>query len=381
MSRKVVHLTSVHGAYDTRIFHKQCKTLAKNGYQVVLVVPHEQDQQIDDISIRAVPLRTGRLSRMTRTVRDVYLQARKEDAELYHFHDPELIFVGLLLKLHGKKVIYDVHEDVPRQILSKHWIKPWVRLFVAKAVEGVEAIGARWFDGIVTVTTKIAKRFPAEKTWLVQNFPMLEEFALPAEDGSVEKENALAFIGDISMIRGVKQTVEALSRLPESSPVRLKLAGRFAPPELEEEFRSMPGWERVEYLGWLSRDHIRKLLAEVRGGIVPYHPVPNYIDAQPNKLFEYMAAGIPVIASDFPLWREFVAKENCGVLVNPQNVDAIARAIQELLDDPDEAQAMGRRGRSVVEERYNWEAEGRSLTALYQKLLPLLSKEGRDDGK
>lgn len=378
MSRKVVHLTSVHGAYDTRIFHKQCRTLARRGYRVVLIVPHPQHEQRENVQIRAVPLRFSRWARMTKTVRDVYRAACEEDGELYHFHDPELIFVGLLLKLRGKKVIYDVHEDVPRQILSKHWIKPWVRLLVAKAAEAVEAAGARWFDAIVTVTDKIAGRFPREKTWLVQNFPMLEEFVQQGGDHSGEKEEAIAFIGDISMIRGVKETVEALALLPQGSPVRLKLAGRFVPPELEQEFAAMPGWERVDYLGWLSRDQVRQLLARVRCGIVPYQAVPNYTDAQPNKLFEYMAAGLPVIASDFPRWREFVAGANCGVLIPPENGAAIAEAIQSLWDEPEAARAMGERGRRVVEERCHWEAEANALIALYQQLLPIVREERRE---
>jgi glycosyltransferase involved in cell wall biosynthesis len=138
----------------------------------------------------------------------------------------------------------------------------------------------------------------------------------------------------------------------------------------------MPGWARVDFHGWADRPAVARILASCRGGLVLFHPEPNHVTAQPNKMFEYMAAGLPVIASDFPLWREIVDGAGCGLLVDPMDPAAIARAMQWIIDHPEEAAEMGRRGRAAVEHTYNWEAESTKLIELYRRLLPA-PEEGR----
>ena len=153
--------------------------------------------------------------------------------------------------------------------------------------------------------------------------------------------------------------------------VRLQLAGEFDSQQHKQQLTSLPGWQSVDYHGWASRPQVAELLGNVRAGLVLFHPLPNHLDAQPNKMFEYMAAGLPVIASDFPLWREIVEGAGCGLLVDPQDPAAIAAAISWVASHPDEAEAMGRRGRQAVEEKYNWEQESAKLIQLYERLLEL----------
>ena len=131
----------------------------------------------------------------------------------------------------------------------------------------------------------------------------------------------------------------------------------------------MPGWQRVNALGFLDRAGVRDVLGRSMAGLVTFHPAPNHIDAQPNKMFEYMSAGIPVIASDFPLWREIIAGNDCGLLVDPVNPAAIAEAIDTRVNNPDMAQRMGENGRRAVEARYNWGIEEQKLLAFYEQIL------------
>lgn len=368
MSARIVHFTSVHPPYDTRIFHKECKTLAKFDYTVTLICCGNCDEVVHGLKIHSVQKPKSRKERILLTVWQIYRIALEENASIYHFHDPELIPVGLLLKLQGKQVIYDVHEDVPKQILSKDWISRPLRRLVAGAARVAETLASWGFDGIVAATPAIAKRFLPHKTVVVQNFPILNELITPDPIPYQNRPAKIIYVGGITAIRGVREMVQAMKLLPESLNARLVLVGKFSPPSLEAEVRGLFGWERVEFVGWQDRASVARLLGEARAGLVVLHPRPNYLDAWPVKLFEYMSAGLPVIASDFPLWREIVDGVGCGLLVNPLDPRAIAEAIQYLLTHPKEAEEMGRRGQKAVQERYNWDIEKEKLLSLYRKL-------------
>lgn len=376
---KVVHLSSAHTPFDVRIFLKECRMLAEKGYNVTFIVPHDKNERIDGVYIRSVPKVSGRIKRMTRSVWSVFLTALKEKGDLYHFHDPELIPAGLLLKLFRKRVIYDVHEDLPRQILSKHWILPLLRQTLATLAEWTEGIAAMLFDGIIVVTPEISRRFPEKKTILVQNYPLMNELFPYRERMKDQSEKTVVYVGSISYIRGVKEMIEAIALLPESLGLRLVLAGTFSPPSLLEELQQIKGWNRVQYVGWQSREQIRELLFQAHAGLVTFHPVPNHINAQPNKFFEYMLAGLPIIASDFPKWREILSKNQCGVLVDPLNPKDIANNIHYLIKNPDIVETMGRNGWEAVQKNYTWATEGKKMLGLYQALLGSVTERKKEN--
>ena len=170
-------------------------------------------------------------------------------------------------------------------------------------------------------------------------------------------------------MRGIRNIVEALSLLPKSLFARLCLAGRFINDGLYEELLNTPGWDRVDNLGYIPRDRVADVLGRTRVGLVVIHPQPNYIRSRPTKLFEYMAAGVPVIASDFPDWRKIIDAARCGLLVPPEDPRAIATAMEYLLTHPEEAREMGLRGRQAVEGSYVWDVEKKTLLDLYDSLL------------
>ncbi|HLN60893.1 MAG TPA: glycosyltransferase family 4 protein [Symbiobacteriaceae bacterium] len=373
---KVVQLTSVHGYQDTRIFHKECCTLAGAGYTVVLIVPHDRDEVARGVQIRAVPRPGSRRQRMTRTLWQIYRAALRERGDVYHFHDPELIAVGLLLKLRGKRVVYDVHEDVPRQILSKHWVPKPLRRAIAAVAHAVEQVACRWFDGVVAATPAVVQKFPAAKSVTVQNFPVLHlppRSPLPYR----EREPLVVYVGGLNRIRGAKEMVAAIDLVPRELGARLVLAGTFTPPGLEAELRQMPGWARTDCLGWLTQQQVRDLLGRARVGLALLHPEPNYVECYSTKSFEYMQAGLPVVASNFPLWCELIGGPGAGLLVDPLDPSAIADAVAALLRDVGQAEAMGERGRAAVYERYNWEREAAGLQGFYQRLAGPAVRGGR----
>jgi glycosyltransferase involved in cell wall biosynthesis len=363
--KKICHLTSVHPPFDIRIFHKECKTLGQAGYRVVLIASHDEKEEVDGVRILALPKAKSRLERMTKIQWKLYKEALKQDADIFHFHDLELLLLGLLLKLRRKKVIYDVHEDYSQALLAREWIPSWLRRVVAQMVVCGEWLAAKFFDGVVAATPHIAKRFPTIKTITVQNFPFLEQSTKNPIIPYEQRGKIVAYVGVVSELRGAKEMVGAMALLPHCLNARLKIAGIFNPVGLKDEAMKLPGWNRVDFLGWLDHQDAMTMLREARMGLVLFHPAPNHTEAQPNKLFEYMSAGIPVIASDFPLWRQVVEEAQCGLLVDPLNPKAITEAIQWLLEHPTEAEEMGVRGQEAIHDHFNWDIEAGKLLILY----------------
>jgi glycosyltransferase involved in cell wall biosynthesis len=364
----VVQLTSVHTRYDTRIFIKICSSLCSCGYNVSLIVADGLgDELINNIHIIDVGLnKGGRFSRMLKTSKLLYDKALKLDADVYHLHDPELIPVGLKLKRKGKKVIFDAHEDLPKQLLTKHYLNRVTKNVLSKAFTIYERMVCSKFDGVISATPFIRDKFLKinPNTVDVNNYPVLSEFINPI-DWSKKFDEAV-YVGGITKVRGI---VEIVSSLEYTGDVRLNLAGVFGEEMTELEVKKNHYWSKVNEFGFLNRAEVSKLLARSKVGLVTLHPVVNYLDALPVKMFEYMAAGIPVISSNFPLWREIVESNKCGLCVDPMNPQEIAEAVVYLIDHPTEAEKMGRRGRQSVEEKYNWVIEEEKLFKLYKELL------------
>jgi glycosyltransferase involved in cell wall biosynthesis len=365
---KIAHLTSAHPALDQRIFYKEAVTLGAAGHNVVVVAAADaQDTTVQGVRIRAVTAGASRVRRMTATLVGVLRAALAERADVYHFHDPELIPVGLLLKAMGKQVIYDVHDDLLGLVLSRAWIRPWLRAPVARAARVMERTGVRFFDGIIVANPPHRARFPEAKTEVVRNLPILEEFADGSPVPYASRAPAVAYVGDLTLVRGAKEMVRAIALVPESLEAKLVLAGRFSEPGLEAACRTLPGWSRVDFRGWQSRRELGTLLGQARVGLVLLHSVPHYKANYSVKLFEYMAAGLPVVASNRSLGRAVAEETGCGLVVDPLDPSAIADAMQWLLENPGKAEAMGRRGRRAVEDRYNWSSEAQTLVRYYER--------------
>ncbi len=362
MSR-VCHITSAHPRYDIRIFVKECITLANAGHSVSLIVADDMPDEIKlGVNIYSIGKPTTRFVRMRHTPNKIYNKILELKPEFVHFHDPELLIMCRKLIKHGIKVIYDVHEDLPKQVMSKHWIPKFIRPVVSKLVENIEKYCSKKLFGIITATPIIAKRFSKynPNTITVCNYPILSELNQVSADWS-SRDNSLCYIGSISKTRGIIPIVESLA----TSNLKLELAGAFSGDITLENLMKLKGHEKVDYLGIINRSEIVKLLSRVKVGLVTLLPTPSYVESLPIKMFEYMVSGIPVIASDFPLWRGIINKYQCGVLVNPEDGCEIADACVRLINNPDEADAMGQRGREAVLGEFNWEKESGKLVEIY----------------
>jgi len=360
-------MTSAHQRNDIRIFLKECCSANDHGLAVSLIVAdslgNENHNNINIIDVGRA--KGGRLSRMTKTVFKIYLAALKAGGNVYHFHDPELLPVGIALRLKGKKVVYDVHEDLPRQILSKNWIRPFLRRMVSLIVETIENFCSRYFNAIAAATPYITLRFKKinPNSININNYPLLSEIHAPQY--LENKSRTICYIGGITRIRGLIQVVHSL----EYCDAKLVLAGSFSDKSLEMELRSCPAWNRVEYLGPVPRETVLKVINSSRVGIVTFLPEPNHVNSQPNKMFEYMSAGLPVVASNFPLWKEIIEGNKCGLCVDPNEPREIGKAIDFILNNEDKAKQMGINAVKAVKEKYTWSKEEQKLLKLYESII------------
>ena len=363
---RIRHLTTVHRVEDTRILRRECASLVRAGHDVALIAGRPPQEPVDGVRVVGVGLPSGRIDRATRVAWRVLGAARRERADIAHFHDPELIWVGLVLKLLGCRVVYDVHEDVPLQVMNKWWIPRWARWFLARGAAVAEQVAGRAVDAIVTATRSIAEKFPSGKTVVVQNFPPVA-LAQRAEPIPVEERRyEFAYVGGLKAVQGARELPAVAAALPNGS--RAVIAGWFDDDAVERDARASAGWQRIDYLGGVSHEEVIDAIRDAVCGIVIDHPISNYLDSYSTKMFEYMACGVPVVCSDFPLWVRLVGGADCGITLDPLDPLAAGAAIEKLLKDPDEARRLGANGRRAILERYNWEAEFAKLDALYPRL-------------
>jgi glycosyltransferase involved in cell wall biosynthesis len=376
---KVVHFSSAHSPTDVRIFQRECRALAEAGYRVTYVAPEcgNRDSTGLEVKVVVVPRLAGRVRRFTITLFRVVREAWREHGEIYHFHDPDLIPVGLLMRLLGKQVVYDAHENLPHQALYSRALPVRLRRLASGACAGLERYAARRFSGIVAADSEIANRLRPFNSHVItlENYPVLEESMEAPEHGTSRFfSGVIANFGGISSRTCTRSIVEALALLPPELNAHMIIGGRCMRDSLRAELESLPGWSLVNYQGPITRPRMFEQLSRSALALALFSDEPNHHDVRSNRLFEALAAGVPVITSNFPKWHRLVNRVGCGITVDPSDSVAIARAIEFLLDHPTKAEEMGRRGRETFLNELNWNKERPRLIELYAKLSENTSK-------
>lgn len=368
--KKICFIGSGYSALHVRTFYKECCSLAKAGFDVTLIAQHTKNEVVKGVKIIALPKQKSRLHRMTKIAWIAYKIALKQNADVYVIHDPEfLVFAPKLKRKTKSKVVYDVYEDFPKQILSKTWIPKIARKPVSVVFNLIEKRCSKKLDYVVAVTEDIKDNFKNQKVLVVKNYPIIKNFKSTKKTKLNKDSIRLIYAGNLEKERGIKEIVQCLGSINPKYRAKLVLLGSFSDSRYEKEVKSLKEWGKVEFEGLVDFEKVSEHLSKADIGLVCLHPLRRYLTSLPTKMFEYMAAGLPVVASDFPFWRGILKENECGVCVNPLSPKEIASAVEYLIEHPEKAAEMGANGRRAVLEKYNWEAESRKLVNFYLELL------------
>lgn len=368
---KVCIFTSAHSCSDGRIFHKEAKTLAAAGYDVVMIGQHDKEEVAGGVRIVPLPRIKSRLKRFTIIWWMLLRLSIQEKASVYHFHDPDLIPLGLLLKALGKKVVYDVHELVYFQIADKDWLKFAVIKMMAQRIYYIfEKVAVKVFDQVILAEDGYLDYFRRQhgssiEYLTIRNFACLGRIDAAAPEHAAEKTKPVViYAGGLSEVRGVLNMVKAMGFLKGSA--ELWLLGKWDSEKLRADCEAQNGWEYCRYFGMVTLDEVYSYVKKADIGISVLYPVENYLTSLPTKAFEYMACRIPMVMSDFPYWKKVFGE--CAVYADPAQPQDIAKKVIYLVDNPEEAGRLGRQGRELVEKEYTWETESNKLLDLYRRL-------------
>lgn len=368
--KRVVHITTVHHPTDPRIFHKQCKSLAKAGFDVYYIAkddPAIKEQEL----IHHIPIKKyrNRFSRMLFGPFDAYRKAKKLKAQIYVFHDPELMFIGSLLKKKQNTVIYDIHEDYVTSILQKDYLPKFLRHIFASVYTLFEKLFIRKME-LSLAEKYYFNRYKRGK--LVLNYPMINENFLTKDRRSKPVERKLLYTGNVTIDRGALIHAE----IPKiNDDVSVYFIGKCSEALAEQMYERAKGQEsRLHFEGigrFVEKEVIDRYYIEYNwlAGIALFPPTDHYKQKELTKFFEYMNAGLPIICSNFPVWKQFVEKYECGIAVDPYNPEEINEAITFLLENPEKAYEMGENGKRAVVEQLNWHEEEKKLIAWYKEIL------------
>jgi len=369
--KKACILTSVHPVFDARIFHKEARSLVKAGYDVTLIAQHHEMEIVDGIRIVPLPKPKNRIQRMIKLQRLLLISALKEKADIYHFHDPEIIPVGILLKLFGHKVIYDMHELVFSSIDDKRWIRVgFVKKLFKLLYKIFESLSLNLFDQIILAEESYQKHFQQNnknitKFTLIRNYALSNYLNYLPKAIDNKKRDRIIYVGSLAEVRGIREIIQSMEYV--GARAELWLAGSWESDEFREICEGSGNWDKVRYLGFIPVDEVYKHIMCASIGLSVLYPLKNYLESIPTKAFDYMLCSLPIIMSRFPYWEKLF--KSCALFTDPHDPKDIADKILFLLNSKDLRDEMGRAGKGLVQEKYSWKIEEKKLLSLYERLL------------
>lgn len=372
---KVCHISTVHSADDIRIYHKECRSLSGAGYKATLIARRNTPEENENIDIILLPDARNRILRMlVLTVRALVIAINRR-AEIYHVHDAELLPAAAALRIFLKKaVIYDMHENMRKKIPTKTWLPRVIRWLALGLFQIIEKSCLRYIDYLILAEDGYTEDYKAySDTTVIHNYPITEYFDTAATNKRIGNKDGFSavYVGRIARSRGIIEMIEVMKLLHEEGyNIVLELAGSIASEEgLHKAVEDAEKAGLLKYNGVISPGEIAALLRNADVGLSLIHPVGDHQQTIHTKIYEYMIAGLPFIASNFYYYKRFVKMTKSGICVDPLDPEEAKEAIKELIDNPLERIRMGNAGKSAVIKEYNWAHEENKLLGVYRELI------------
>lgn len=370
MKKKIAHITTVHYRHDVRIMYKYCRSLVDEDFDVSLVV---SDGYGDEIlhKVNIIDLgksKFGRLGRFFLGSLNVFIHLIRKKYELLHFHDPELIPLALFMRILGCKVVFDMHENLPLQILTKTYLPKPIR-YTLYQISYLFQRFAFMFLPVIFAEISYKRYFKnIKRQKIVLNYPLketLENISLP------KKENfTLGYMGWLNKERGTIATLEVVSKIRATVKLDLLFVGPYG-KDINENilYKESIEEEWATFLGRLEPKKGWQEMSKCHVGLAVLENSPNFVESYPTKIFEYMLLGLPIIVSNFPLYKKIIDESQCGISVDPSSLEDFENAILWLINNPDKSKIMGQNGKKIAQEKYNWESEFLKVKFFYYDLL------------
>ncbi|TKJ40647.1 hypothetical protein CEE37_06700 [candidate division LCP-89 bacterium B3_LCP] len=373
---KVLILTTVHRWNDPRVFHKQACTLARQHEVTLAAVDSGPERDVDGVHLKPLGIWKTRFDR-PKLWWKAYITILKSKADIVHFHDPELALILLPYALVGnKKLVCDIHEHPTAAIGGRQWIPKIIRKATAFLFGKIITLAPNFFDEVILAEDSYIEHFSQRSNiHVIKNFAILPSPDLPYTERYDQFDPAeslrLIYIGSVVEERGALIMAEALLKLLQRFPgTSLDLIGKVRPPELEIKLKEIANrtGNKLRLHGYLDLIEAGEILQKAHIGLIPLQPHPNFEGSFATKFYDYMTYGLPIIATDFPIWKRFLAENSCGIAIDATEPDQLVSAITELAEQPDQLEAFSKSGYAAVREKYSWEDEGEKLLDLYSRL-------------
>lgn len=371
---RIVHLTSAHSPTDNRIYYKEVLSLAACGHELFLIAPSSTWERTTSGGATTITIKRAktRLGRFLVTTSLVFYKAWRLNADLYHFHDPDLTPYGLLLKLFGKKVVIDIHENYAGDVFAKGWIPHALRPLVSRLMQSMLDAGVKTLDGAVTADDVLRDRYAGLRrdggVVSAHNYPIISPELLGADISRKRYENRrILFLGGASAHRCIQEFTDALDLLGDEA-FAARIGGNHNDQDLLGACKLKRSWPKVDYVGSISFAGVTQSMLDSSISINLFSDSPNHHDIRSNRLFESMAAGLPVVVSNFPKWRAFIDEYQCGIAVDPHDPQEISQAINRLLTDPELCVRYASNGRRAALENYRWDTQAAKIKQLYMQI-------------
>ena len=368
---KICHVTTTHSRIDSRVFKRQCVTLKENGYEVQYVCCDGKPEEIIS-GVKVVSYSSEKMNKYKRYGQLFFSHSfanflLKMDSDIYQIHDFELLEVGYRLAKKGRRVIFDSHENW-YGMLSDHFPKlgPVIKFFLNRLYNRVLPSFSAIFSVSPNMVAELAKYNP--KAYMVSNFPQINGKVKDVSPNT-KTDNRFIYQGTVYTISNQESTIEAFQETDYKYIVIGNIEDAY-----KQELLKLDKNDKVEFIGWTPPEKLAEITKSCLAGMVilDYDPVCCGKEGQlgSNKVFEYMMSGLPVICTDFTLWKELIIdKYNCGICVPPRDPKAILKAIDYIANNKEVAAEMGKRGQDAIWEEFNWEKGIDDYLNLYKQVL------------